>query len=75
MLYIDYNSTIRDIFRQVEGISQHGLDELYCEEVKEGRRSFAESIIGAGLATKEDILSLVSEYLGFELQVGDVGGN
>ena len=73
MLYIDYNSTIRDIFKQVEGISQHGLDELYCEEVKEGKRSFADSIIGAGLATKEDILSLVSEYLGFELQVGDVG--
>ena len=72
MLYIDYNSTIRDIFKQVEGISQHGLDELYCEEVKEGKRSFADSIIGAGLATKEDILSLVSEYLGFELQVGDV---
>ena len=73
MLYIDYNSTIRDIFKQVEGISQHGLDELYCEEVKEGKRSFADSIIGAGLATKEDILRLVSEYLGFELQVGDVG--
>ncbi len=73
MLYIDYNSTIRDIFSQVEGISQHGLDELYNQEVKEGKRSFAESIINAGLATKEDIFSLVSEYLGCELQVGDVG--
>jgi type IV pilus assembly protein PilB len=73
MLYIDYNSTLRDIFNQVEGISQHGLDELYNQEVKEGKRSFAESIISSGLASKEDIFSLVSEYLGCELQVGDVG--
>ena len=72
MLYLDYNSTIRDIFSQVEGVSQHGLDELFDEEVREGKRSYAEAIINAGLATKDDILSLVSEYLGCELQVGEV---
>ena len=73
MLYIDYNSTIRDIFSQVEGVSQHGLDELFDEDVREGRKSYAESIIAAGLASKEDIFSLVSEFLGYELQVGEVG--
>ena len=35
MLYLDYNSTIRDIFNQVEGVSQHGLDELFDDEVRE----------------------------------------
>ena len=73
MLYLDYNSTIRDIFKQVEGVSQHGLDELFDDEVREGRKSYSESIIEAGLATKEDIFSLVSEYLGCELQIGEVG--
>ncbi len=73
MLYLDYNSTIRDIFKQVEGVSQHGLDELFDDEVREGRKSYSESIIAAGLATKEDIFSLVSEYLGCELQIGVVG--
>ena len=37
MLYLDYNSTIREIFKQVEEISQHGLDELYDDEVIEGK--------------------------------------
>ena len=72
MLYLDYNSTIRDIFKDVEGISQHGLDELYSEEVKEGKRSYAEDIVAAGLATNEDIFSLVAQFLGYELQVGEV---
>ena len=72
MLYLDYNSTIRDIFKDVEGISQHGLDELYSEEVKEGKRSYAEDIVAAGLATKEDIFNLVAQFLGYELQVGEV---
>ena len=72
MLFVDYNSSIRDIFKQVEGVSQHGLEELFDEEVIAGRRSYADSIIAAGLASKEDILSLVSEFLGYELQVGEV---
>ena len=72
MLYQDYNSTIRDIFRDVEGISQHGLDELYTDEVKSGNQSYAEAIVSAGLAANEDIFSLVSQFLGYELQVGEV---
>ena len=72
MLFIDYNSSIRDIFKQVEGVSQHGLEELFDEEVVAGRRSYSESIIAAGLASKDDILSLVAEFLGYELQVGEV---
>ena len=72
MLYLDYNSTIRDIFRQVEGVSQHGLDELYNDQVRDGSHSYAESIISAGLASREDVLSLVAEFLGYELQVGEV---
>ena len=51
MLFIDYNSSIRDIFKQVEGVSQHGLEELFDEEVVAGRRSYSESIIAAGLAS------------------------
>ncbi len=72
MLYLDYNSTIREIFKQVEEISQHGLDELYDDEVIEGRKSYAESIISAGLVTKEDLFNLVSQFLGYELQQGEV---
>ncbi len=72
MLYLDYNSTIRDIFKDVEGISQHGLDELYSDEVKEGKRSYAEEIVAAGLATNEDIFDLIAQFLGYELQVGEV---
>ena len=79
MLYLDYNSTMRDIFRDEDAlyrhglsISQHGLDELYTEEVKSGNHSYAEAIVSAGLATKEDIFNLVSEFLGYELQVGEV---
>ena len=73
MLYSDYNSTIRDIFRQVEGVSQHGLDEMFDDQVKLGEKSYAESLIEAGVADKEDIFSLVAQYLGYELQVGEVG--
>ena len=72
MLYLDYNSTIREIFKQVEEISQHGLDELYDDEVIEGKKSYAESIISAGLVTKEDLFNLVSQFLGYELQQGEV---
>ena len=71
MFFVDYNSSIRDIFKQVEGVSQHGLEELFDDEVIAGRRSYAESIISAGLATREDVLNLVAEYLGYELQVGE----
>ena len=73
MLFVDYNSSIRDIFKRVEGISQIGLDELFDEEVIAGNRSYAEAIISAELASKEDILSLVAEYLGYELQIGEIG--
>ena len=72
MLFVDYNSSIRDIFKQVEGVSQHGLEELFNDEVVAGRCSYAESIISAGLATREDVLNLVAEYLGYEIQVGEV---
>ena len=63
MLYLDYNSTIRDIFRQVEEISQHGLEELYDKDVEEGKRSYSEAIISAGLVSKEDLINLVSQFL------------
>ena len=72
MLFLDYNSSIRDIFKQVEGVSQHGLDELFDEEVIAGNKSYSEVIISAGLASREDILGLVAEYLGYELQIGEV---
>ena len=72
MLYQDYNASIRDIFKQVEGVSQHGLEQLYDEGVTEGKRSYAEAIINAGLATAEDVFSLVAQFLGYELQVGEV---
>jgi len=72
MLFLDYNSSIRDIFKQVEGVSQHGLDELFDEEVIAGNKSYSEVIISAGLASRADILGLVAEYLGYELQIGEV---
>ena len=52
---------------------QIGLDELFDEEVIAGNRSYAEAISSAELASKEDILSLVAEYLGYELQIGEIG--
>ena len=72
MLYQDYNSTIRDIFRQVEGVSQHGLEELYDKDIEEGIRSYSDALIAAGMVSKEDLINLVSQFLGFELQVGEV---
>ena len=54
MLYQDYNSTIRDIFRQVEGVSQHGLEELYDKDIEEGIRSYSDALIAAGM-----VLSLI----------------
>jgi len=73
MLFQDYNATIRDIFKQVEGVSQHGLEELYDEEAREGKKSYAEAIVTAGLATADDVLNLVAQFLGYEIQVGEVG--
>ena len=48
------------------------LDELYDQEVTEGKRSYAEAIIAAGLVSKEDLVNLVSQFLGYELQVEKV---
>jgi hypothetical protein len=75
MLFIDYNSSIRDIFKQVEGVSQHGLEELFDEEVVAGRHSYSESIIAAGLASKDDILSLVAGVSGIRIAGGGGIGN
>ena len=72
MLYQDYNASIRDIFKQVEGVSQHGLEQLYDEDVKEGKRSYAQAIVDEGLASREDLFSLVAQFLGYELQIGEV---
>lgn len=72
MLYLDYNSTIRDIFEQVDGISQHGLEELFDQDVKDGKKSYADAIISADLVSREDLLNLVSQFLEYELQVGEV---
>ena len=49
MLYLDNNAEIRDLFREVDGVSQHGLDELFDQDVVEGKRSFADAIIEAGI--------------------------
>ena len=73
MLYVDNNAEIRDLFREVDGVSQHGLDELFDQDVIEGNRSFADAVIQAGLIQREDLFSLISQYLGYELQVGEVG--
>jgi len=34
MLYLDNNAEIRDLFREVDGVSQHGLDELFDQDVR-----------------------------------------
>ena len=73
MLYQDNNAEIRDLFREVEGVSQHGLDELFDQTIAEPGHSFADKIIDAGIISREDLFSLISQYLGFELQVGEVG--
>jgi type IV pilus assembly protein PilB len=72
MLFLDKNAEIRDLFREVEGVSQHGLDELFNQDVIEGKSSFADAIIQAGIVSREDLLNLISQYLGYELQVGAV---
>jgi len=72
MLYQDNNAEIRDLFREVEGVSQHGLDELFEQSISESKQSFAEAIIHAGIISREDLFSLISQYLGYELQVGGV---
>ena len=71
MLYLDNNAEIRDLFREVEGVSQHGLDELFNQDVIEGKRSFAEAVIQAGIVSREDLFTLISQYLSYELQVGE----
>ena len=71
-MYIDHNSTVREIFSQVEGVSQHGLDELFDEDVRAGQKSYAEEIVRAGIASRGDVFSLVGQYLGCEVQVGVV---
>ena len=48
------------------------MDELFDEDVKTGEKSFADAVINAGIASREDIFSLVSEFLGYELQIGQV---
>jgi len=73
MLYVDNNSEIRDLFREVDGVSQHGLDELFDQDVIDGNRSFADAVIQAGIIQREELLNLISQYLGYELQVGEVG--
>jgi type IV pilus assembly protein PilB len=73
MLFVDNNSEIRDLFREVEGVSQHGLDELFDQDVIDGNRSFAEAVIQAGIIQREELLNLISQYLGYELQVGELG--
>ena len=73
MLYIDNNSEIRDLFREVDGVSQHGLDELFDQDVIDGKRSFAEAVIQAGIIQREGLITLISQYLNYELQVGEVG--
>ncbi|MDG1173798.1 MAG: pilus assembly protein PilB, partial [Opitutales bacterium] len=73
MLFLDNNAELRDLFREVDGVSQHGLDELFDQDVVEGKRSFAEAVIQAGMVGREDLLGLISQYLGYELQVGETG--
>ena len=73
MLYLDNNAELRDLFREVEGVSQHGLDELFDQDIIEGKHSFAEAVIQAGIVGRSDLLELISQYLGYELQVGEVG--
>ena len=71
-MYVDHNSIIREIFSQVEGVSQHGLDELFDDDVRQGLKSFAAEVVRAGIATKEDIFGLVGQYLNCEVQIGQV---
>ena len=59
MLYLDNNSEIRDLFREVEGVSQHGLDELFDQDVIDGKHSFAEAVIQAGIIQREELVSLI----------------
>ena len=66
MLYLDNNAELRDLFREVDGVSQHGLDELFDQDVMEGKRSFADAIIQAGIVEREDLFELISQYLGYE---------
>ena len=60
MLFVDNNSEIRDLFREVEGVSQHGLDELFDQDVIDGNRSFAENLkLTCKRRRKKEMISLV----------------
>lgn len=71
-MYVDHNAVIREIFSQVDQVSQHGLDELFGDEVRQGRKSFADEVVRAGIASREDILGLVGQFLNCEVQIGQV---
>lgn len=71
-MYLDHNSTIREIFSQVAEVSQHGLDELFNDEVRQGSKSFADEVVRAGIATRGDVFGLVGQYLNCEVQIGQV---
>ena len=49
-----------------------GLDELFDDDIRDGKKSYAEEIVRAGIASRADVFSLVGEYLGCEVQVGSV---
>ena len=49
------------------------LDELFDQDVIDGKHSFAEAVIQAGIIQREGLITLISQYLNYELQVGDVG--
>ena len=61
MLYLDYNS--RSGYFSSGRTSQIGLDELYNDEVRDSG-FLCEEIIRESLMRKEDILSLIAEFLG-----------
>ena len=58
-------------FQAGRRVSQHGLEQLYDEDAREGKRSYAQAIVDEGLASREDA-SLVAQFLGYELQIGEV---
>ena len=72
MLYQDYNASIRDIFKQVEGVSQHGLEQLYDDGVREEKDPMPKPLSTRGSPRGRTFFSLVAQFLGFELQIGEV---
>ena len=57
MLYLDNNAELLDLFREVDGVSQHGLDELFDQDVIEGKKSFADAIMQAGIVGRRIYLN------------------